>query len=113
MSDSSYGKGSILPRDDLSDRQVCIRWRRTSISSTSPGGKNGTSTALALTTAPMLSNVGGVSYALNAAMYRGEQAIGLSFAYRANTENPFAVTGGVSYAGGDSDGARVGIAGEF
>ena len=75
--------------------------------------RRGTSTALALTTAPMPSNVGGVSYALNAATYRGEQAIGLSFAYRTNTENPFAVTGGVSYAGGDSVGARVGIAGEF
>jgi hypothetical protein len=46
----------------------------------------------------MPSNVGGVSYALNAATYRGEQAIGLSFAYRANTNNPFAVTGGVEVA---------------
>ena len=61
----------------------------------------------------MPSNVGGVSYALNAAMYRGEQAIGLSFAYRANTENPFPVTGGVSYESGDSIGAPVGVAGEF
>jgi trimeric autotransporter adhesin len=75
--------------------------------------RRGSATALALTTAPMPSNVGGVSYALNAATYRGEQAIGLSFAYRANTENPFAVTGGISYAGGDSIGARVGVAGEF
>lgn len=75
--------------------------------------RGGTSTALALTRAPMPSNVGGVSYALNAAMYRGEQAIGLSFAYRANTENPFPVTGGVSYEGGDSIGAPVGVAGEF
>jgi len=75
--------------------------------------RRGTSAAMALTTAPMPSNVGGVSYTLNAATYRGEQAIGLSVAYRANTDNPFAVTGGISYAGGKSVGARVGIAGEF
>lgn len=75
--------------------------------------RRGTATALALTTPSMPSNIGGVSYALNAATFRGEQAIGLSFAYRTNSENPFAVTGGISYSGGDSVGARVGVAGEF
>ncbi len=73
----------------------------------------GSATALALTGAPMPSNVGGVRYTLNASTYRGEKGIGFSLTYRANTENPFAVTGGVSYAGGDSVGARVGVAGEF
>lgn len=75
--------------------------------------RRGTTTALALTTEPMPSNVGGDSLARNAATYRGEQAVGLSFAYRANTENPLAVTGGVSYAGGKSVGESVGVAGEF
>jgi trimeric autotransporter adhesin len=75
--------------------------------------RRGTSAAVALVAAPMPSNVGGVSYTLNAATFRGEQAFGLSLAYRANTENAFAVVAGVSYAGGKSTAARVGLAGEF
>ena len=75
--------------------------------------RRGTAASVALVAAPMPSNVGGVSYSLNAATYRGEQGLGLSVAYRANTENPFAVTAGVSYSGGNSVAARVGVASEF
>lgn len=75
--------------------------------------RRGTSAAVALVAAPMPSNVGGVSYTLNAATFRGEQAIGMSVAYRANMEDAFAVVAGVSYAGGKSTAARVGVAGEF
>jgi trimeric autotransporter adhesin len=75
--------------------------------------RRGSAAAMAMTTAPMPSNVGGVSYAANVATYRGEQAIGFSFAYRANTDNPFALTGGFTHAGRESIGLRVGMAGEF
>ena len=35
------------------------------------------------------------------------------YAYRANTGNPFPVTGGVYYAGGDSVGTPVGVTEEL
>ena len=75
--------------------------------------RRGTATALALTAAAMPSTPGGVGYALNVSNYRSEQAIGLSVAIRTNGDKPFAVTGGVSFAGSKDIGARVGVAGEF
>jgi autotransporter adhesin len=75
--------------------------------------RRGTAAAIAITTAPMPSEPGKTSYALNVANYRGEQAVGLSLAHRTSSDNPFAITAGASFAGGKDIGARVGIAGEF
>ena len=83
------------------------------VGSTRRAAQKGTATALAMTTAPMPSEPGKTSYALNVSNFRGEQAIGLSLAHRTNGDNPFAITAGASFAGGKDIGARVGIAGEF
>ena len=61
----------------------------------------------------MPSTPGGISYAFNVANYRSEQAAGLSVSIRTNGEEPFAITGGVSFAGSKDIRARAGVAGEF
>ena len=68
---------------------------------------------MAMAQAPMPSNPGGVSYAVNGATFRGEHAVGASLMYRLNTQAPMAVSLGASFAGNKNNGARVGIAGEF
>ena len=73
----------------------------------------GIAAAVALTPAPMPSEVGRVSYAANASVYRGELGLGASVAARVNSDTPLAVTMGVSYSGGKNTAARVGVAGEF
>ena len=71
----------------------------------------GIAAAVALTPAPMPSEVGRVSYAANASVYRGELGLGASVAARVNSDTPLAVTMGVSYSGGKNTAARVGVAG--
>jgi hypothetical protein len=73
----------------------------------------GIAAATALVPAPMPSAPGKTSYTANASVYRGQLGIGVSFAHRANTEDPFAVTFGVSHAGGKNTAVRAGVAGEF
>ena len=75
--------------------------------------QRGTAAAVALVPAPMPSEPGKTSYTFNLATFRGEQAVGASIAHRFGTDNPFAFTAGVSYAGSRNTAARVGIAGEF
>lgn len=75
--------------------------------------KQGVASAVAMANAPMPSNPGGVSYALNGATFRGEYAVGGSLNFRLNTENPMALGVGFSYAGNKNNSARVGISGEF
>ena len=75
--------------------------------------KQGVASAMAMAQAPMPSNPGGISYAVNGAMFRAEFATGGSLMYRLNTENAMAVSVGVSFAGNKNNGARVGFAGEF
>ena len=53
------------------------------------------------------------AYAVNGATFRGEYALGGSVSYRLNTDAPFSVNVGFSYAGNKNNGVRVGIAGEF
>lgn len=73
----------------------------------------GIAASLALTSAPMPSEPGKTSYAVNAATFRGEQALGVSVMHRVDTSNPFAIAAGFTYAGDNNNGARVGVAGEF
>jgi trimeric autotransporter adhesin len=47
------------------------------------------------------------------ATFQGQSAIGASFAHRFGSALPFALTFGISHAGGKNTGAKVGIAGEF
>jgi len=75
--------------------------------------QRGTATAVALVAAPMPSEPGRTSYTFNLATFRGEQAAGASIAHRFNTDNAFAFTAGVSYAGSHNTAARIGVAGEF
>ncbi len=75
--------------------------------------KQGIAGAVAMANAPMPSNPGGVSYAVNGATFRGEYAVGGSINYRLNTEKPMALGVGVSYAGNKNNSVRVGVAGEF
>ena len=75
--------------------------------------KQGIAGAIAMANAPIPSTPGGVSYAVNGAMFRGEYAVGGSVSYRLNTENPTAISVGFSYAGNKNNGVRVGVAGEF
>ena len=57
------------------------------------------------------SEAGKTSYASNVATYRGE--IGVSAGLMHRFEGDFAITAGVTYAGGNSTAVRAGIAGEF
>ncbi len=75
--------------------------------------RRGTVAAVALDPAPMPSEPGRTSYTLNGATFRGEIGVGMSVAHRVDTENPFAITAGISYSGGKSTAIKAGIAGEF
>ncbi len=57
------------------------------------------------------SEAGKTSYASNVATYRGE--VGFSAGLMHRCEGDFAITAGVTYAGGNSTSLRAGIAGEF
>lgn len=75
--------------------------------------RQGIAAAIAMGTPAMPSAPGRVSYVLNAATFRGEQAVGGAFMYRLKNEKPFAVTAGFAHAGNKNTAAKVGIAGEF
>jgi autotransporter adhesin len=57
------------------------------------------------------SEAGKTSYASNVATYRGE--VGFSAGLMHRLEGDFAITAGVTYAGGNSTSVRAGVAGEF
>ena len=75
--------------------------------------REGLAAAVALSTPPFPSAAGRTSYTLNAATFRGEHALGGAIMHRLDTESPFALTAGFSYAGNKNNAARVGVAGEF
>ena len=75
--------------------------------------KQGIAAAVAMSSAPMPSAPGKVSYSFNGAMFRGEYAVGGSMNYRLNTDSTMAIGVGFSYGGGSNDAVRVGVAGEF
>src|SRR3546814_4392426 len=59
----------------------------------------GIATAMAMGYAPMPSEPGRTSYALNGGLFRNAQAIGGAVAHRFATEAPLAVTAGFAYGG--------------
>lgn len=75
--------------------------------------RRGVASAMALSSAPMPSAPGRLSYVLNGATYRGESAVGGSVAYRLDTNVPIAITGGVAGSPGGGVGGRFGIMGEL
>ena len=75
--------------------------------------KQGVAAAMSMAQAPMPSEPGRISYAVNGATFRGEYAVGASLNYRLNTRAPMAFSVGASFAGNKNNGFRVGVAGEF
>jgi autotransporter adhesin len=75
--------------------------------------RQGVASAVAIANAPMPSQPGRTSYAVNGATFRGEYAVGGSVNYRLNTSSPMAVGFGFSYAGNKNNSARIGVSGEF
>ena len=75
--------------------------------------RQGIATALALSTAPLPSAPGRLTYVLNGATFRGEFAAGGAIAYRLDTNAPLAITAGVSGSGGGNVGVRFGVMGEL
>lgn len=74
--------------------------------------RRGVAAAMAMTNAPMPSHTGRTAWAFNLATFKGEKAAAFSLSHRVEVEEPFAITGGVSYTK-DATGVRVGLAGEF
>ena len=75
--------------------------------------RQGVASAMAMTTAPMPSAGGRTAWAMNAANFRGEFAVGGALAYRFNTPIPVALTAGYAFGGDRNHGTRLGLAGEF
>ncbi|WP_143271232.1 hypothetical protein [Bradyrhizobium brasilense] len=75
--------------------------------------RQGIAAAMAMTSSPMPSAAGKTTWAANTALFKREVGVGASFAHRFATAIPIAFTGGVSWAGSDNLGARVGLMGEF
>ncbi|WP_210489969.1 hypothetical protein [Microvirga antarctica] len=75
--------------------------------------RQGVAAAMAMTTASMPSAPGRTSWSMNGASFKGEYAFGGSLAHRFDTQMPLAITAGYAYAGDNSHGVRVGLAGEF
>jgi trimeric autotransporter adhesin len=73
----------------------------------------GAAAAMAMGQPLMPSAAGKFTYAGSAAAYQGQGAFGASFAYRFDTNAPFAATAGVSIDSRNHYGFRVGIMGEF
>ncbi|WP_168858749.1 hypothetical protein [Bradyrhizobium brasilense] len=75
--------------------------------------RQGIAAAMAMTSSPMPSAPGKTTWAANTALFKREVGLGASFAHRFASAIPIAFTGGVSWAGNDNLGARVGLMGEF
>ncbi len=75
--------------------------------------RQGVAAVAALANPAMPSEPGRTSYAANVATYRGEFGVSAGLMHRFDTSDPFAITAGVSYAGGKNTVAKVGVAGEF
>lgn len=75
--------------------------------------RQGIAAAVAIGNAPMPSEPGRLSYDINVATFRGEQAAGGSSKYRLNLPDPTAISFGFSSSGRGNQAARVGLSGEF
>jgi autotransporter adhesin len=73
----------------------------------------GIAASAALGHAAMPSEAGRTSYVVNHSSFRGQKAIGGSFAHRVATDLPLAVTAAFATAGNRNTLFRVGVAGEF
>jgi autotransporter adhesin len=75
--------------------------------------REGIAVAVAMGTPAMPSAPGRTSYSVNVATFRGERAMAASLMHRLGSDNPVALSGGISVAGHGNTAARVGVAGEF
>lgn len=75
--------------------------------------RSGIAAAFAMANPSFPSAPGRTSYVLNAATFRGQQAVSAGLMHRLNTAEPMAISAGISYAGHGNNGARIGLAGEF
>ncbi|NSY71847.1 hypothetical protein G6L35_26140 [Agrobacterium tumefaciens] len=74
--------------------------------------RQGIAAAMAMSSAVMPSAAGKTTWATNVATFHNEFALSASVAHRLDTDNPFALSGAVSWSG-DNLGVRVGLMGEF
>lgn len=74
--------------------------------------RSGIAAAMAMANAPMPSAPGRTAWSFNLANFKDAQAGSFAMTHRFDTENPFALSGAVSYSGSDV-GVRVGLSGEF
>ncbi|MCJ2012322.1 beta strand repeat-containing protein [Methylobacterium sp. J-076] len=75
--------------------------------------RQGVAVALALSSAPLPSAPGKLTYTLNGATFKGEYGLGGAIAYRLDTLSPIAITAGVGGGGRGDVGVRFGIMGEL
>ncbi|MDX8454489.1 hypothetical protein RFM98_17145 [Mesorhizobium sp. VK9D] len=84
------------------------------IGETRQEARQGIAAAIAMANAPMPSAPGRTSWAANVGHFKGETAFGGSLTHRLDLlDEPFAVSLGYSYGGGDSHALRAGLMGEF
>ena len=74
--------------------------------------QRGIAAAMAMADAPMPSHAGGTSYMAKTAVFRGQVGFSAALSHRFGSA-PFALSAGVSHAGGKNTGANVAVAGEF
>lgn len=102
---------ALADRADLQGADIAEMGRRQDRDRAS--ARQGIAAAIAIGNAPMPSGPGRVSYDINVATYRGEQAVGGSFKYRLNLSDPAAISVGFSSSGKRNQAARIGVSGEF
>ncbi|RUY20356.1 hypothetical protein EN979_36475, partial [Mesorhizobium sp. M7A.F.Ca.US.001.04.2.1] len=112
---TSDGAGNLATSSvDLAGLEAGLGGLTGELAQTRTEARQGIAAAIAMTTAPMPSAPGRTSWATNLGYFKGETAFGASLAHRLDLfDEPFAVTAGYAYGGGESHAARIGLAGEF
>jgi autotransporter adhesin len=113
LATATLGSLGLASSSDIGTINSRLESMQTEISTNRTEARRGVAAAMAMTTAPMPSKPGRTSWAINTATFLGEAAAGASLAYRLDTNVPMAITAGYGYGGGNSQGMRVGLQGEF
>jgi hypothetical protein len=95
----------------LSTSSECPAIRPRSATIQTKDTRQGIAAVTAMAQPSFPSEAGKTSYASNVGYYRGE--VGFSAGVMHRFDGDFALTAGISYAGGENTAVRAGIAGEF